>query len=283
MPRLLVCLALLLATLPAAASGSLDAGMDLLQAHRPAEAHAVFARLTAAQPDNAAARFWAARALFAQCLFEEAADEYQRALGLDPDNAEYQFRLGQAWGELAKRAGVFARAGYARKTRKAMERAVALDAAHVDAALALSTFYIRAPGFMGGGLDRAETVLPKLLAADPLRGKVQQARIREAHGDVAGAETAFAALLEQYPGPADLRYTELQYGHFLLRQQRPEAAVSRYRRALALGSDAAGYIALGDAYRDSGDASAAAQAYRQARQLERSCVAAERLEALQED
>ncbi|UCE90077.1 MAG: tetratricopeptide repeat protein [Pseudomonadota bacterium] len=251
-----------------------------MQAHRHARAHAVFTRISTGDPDNAAARFWLARALFAQCRFEEAAVEYQRAAALDAANADYHFRLGEAWGELAQRAGVFRKASYARKTREAMERAVALDPAHVDAGVALTTFYLRAPGFMGGGLDKAEAAVRTLLAANALRGEVQQARIVEARGNTAQAEQAFQRLLRDYAVPDDVRFAHLQYGHFLLRQRAHAAAISQYQQALALGTDAAAYIALGDGYRDNGDGVAAARAYRRAEELENSCVAAERLEAL---
>lgn len=108
---------------------------------------------------------------------QKAADLYEKAVALEPKNADYHYVLGAAYGELARRAGMLKQASLAKKTRIELETAVALDPAHTSARLALITFYLLAPGFMGGGEDKAFAQAAEIRRRDPLDGHRAFARI----------------------------------------------------------------------------------------------------------
>lgn len=81
--------------------------------------------------------------------FEEAAD-------LDEDNSFYRMWMGHSYGRQAQNASVLRQAGLARNSRKNYEKAIALDPNNVEARESAMEFYLQAPGFLGGGRDKAE-------------------------------------------------------------------------------------------------------------------------------
>jgi len=65
----------------------------------------------------------------------------------------------------------------AKKMKSAVERAVMLDARHVDARDLLLDFYSMAPGFMGGSPDKAREQAQAIARIDAARGHLAVARL----------------------------------------------------------------------------------------------------------
>src|SRR4028118_1733355 len=87
---------------------------------------------------------------------QKAAELFEKAVALDPKNADYHFLLGMTYGELARQTeGMRQQMSLARKTKAEFEKAVQYDPGHLQARSGLITFYLLAPGFMGGGADKA--------------------------------------------------------------------------------------------------------------------------------
>jgi tetratricopeptide (TPR) repeat protein len=108
-------------------------------------------------------------ALAGQCWyqlgeFKRAVEEFERAAALDPRNSSYQDWLGRAHGRRAETSNPLAAPGHAVKARNAFEKAVELDASNVEALNDLFSYYLEAPGFLGGGLDKAEALAARMKA-----------------------------------------------------------------------------------------------------------------------
>ncbi|HYC93252.1 MAG TPA: tetratricopeptide repeat protein [Thermoanaerobaculia bacterium] len=101
---------------------------------------------------------------------EKAVELYTKAIALEPKNADYHYYLGAAYGEMAQQANVLKQASLAKKTREAFEKAVALNPKHTDARLGLVSYYLLAPGFMGGGDDKALAQAAAIKAYDSIDG-----------------------------------------------------------------------------------------------------------------
>ena len=101
---------------------------------------------------------------------EKAVELYTKAIALEPKNADYHYFLGAAYGEMAQEAGMLKAASLAKKTKAEFEQAVALDPKHTDARMGLVSFYLLAPGFMGGGDDKAVAQAAAIKAYDSLDG-----------------------------------------------------------------------------------------------------------------
>ncbi len=90
--------------------------------------------------------------------FDKATQFLEKARDLAPNVAEYHLWLGRAYGRRAENANVFAAPGRAGKARQELEAAVSLAPNDIDAVNDLFDYYLGAPGFLGGGIDKAEAI-----------------------------------------------------------------------------------------------------------------------------
>jgi tetratricopeptide (TPR) repeat protein len=117
--------------------------------------------------DDPATNFLRGRAYFMTGEFKKATDDFERATAASPSNSEYFDWLGRAYGRRAETSNPLMAPAWASKARKAFEKSVELDANNRDALDDLFDYYLEAPGFLGGGYDKAFAVAEKLSRIDP--------------------------------------------------------------------------------------------------------------------
>jgi len=96
--------------------------------------------------------------------FKTAISDFEKVVKIEPDNSEYYRWLGHAYGLQAEQTSWFKAIGLAKKTRISFEKAVELDPENINALVDLREFYKQAPGFLGGGKDKADLITEKLKA-----------------------------------------------------------------------------------------------------------------------
>ncbi len=101
----------------------------------------------------------------------------ESAVKLEPKNAEYRWQLAEVVGSLAQKAGVLKQFGLARRFRTEAEQAMALDPAFVDPRLGMISFYIQAPGIVGGDKKKAEQMAAEIARIDPAQGYLARAQV----------------------------------------------------------------------------------------------------------
>ena len=89
-------------------------------------------------------------------------------------------------------------------------------------------YYLEAPGFLGGGLDKAVTVAAKIAALDPAEGLWAQARIAERRKDYGKAEEQLRRAMQAAPTQVG-RVVDL--AKFLSKQGRIEESEQTFRAA----------------------------------------------------
>lgn len=99
--------------------------------------------------------------------------------------------LGRAYGEKADDSSPFTAARIAGKIRGNFEKAVQLDAKNIDARSDLAEYYLEAPGFMGGGTDKAVDQARLIAQQDAAKAHWVNARIAEKRKDFATAEREY--------------------------------------------------------------------------------------------
>lgn len=111
--------------------------------------------------------------------YKKATDAFDHALALGMPTEELYLWMGRAYGRRAETSGPFTAPGLATKARKYFETAVRLNIMDKEATGDLLDYYMGAPGFLGGGIDRARALTQRVLAADPAEGQHMLAVIAE--------------------------------------------------------------------------------------------------------
>jgi cytochrome c-type biogenesis protein CcmH/NrfG len=111
--------------------------------------------------------------------YKKAAEAFERAFSMEPANSEYADWLGRSFGRRAETASPFFGPRYASQAREYFEKAVALDPGSEAAQRDLFDYYLEAPGFLGGGYDKAEAIARKIAERNPGQGLFDQARLAD--------------------------------------------------------------------------------------------------------
>lgn len=230
-PRFLALVALVLIPL---AAGAVAPGIQHFEARRYEEARKLLEPYAAKNPKDADAAFYLGRTLFALRQHEEAAEWLEKAAALAPSRSDVQVELGRAYGQAALRANILRQAGLAGKTRTAWEKAVALDANNLEARDLLIQYYLNAPGFLGGGVDKARAQAAEIKKRDAARGHLAFATIALSQKDPATAERELKAGVQAAPANPRLR---LLLGSLYQEQQKWDAAFETLEALLKADPD----------------------------------------------
>jgi tetratricopeptide (TPR) repeat protein len=120
--------------------------------------------------------------------FKKAGEYFEKAAAAEPRNSEYVDWLGRAYGRRAETSNVLMAPGFASKARQAFERAVDLDGTNRDALSDLFDYYLSAPGFLGGGYDKAGAVANKMAVVDPSEAYFAEAKLAQKNQQYQRAE-----------------------------------------------------------------------------------------------
>jgi tetratricopeptide (TPR) repeat protein len=131
--------------------------------------------------------------------FHKAADYFAKALAADPQNSDQALWLGRAFGRCAETANPFSAPGYATKARQNFELAVKLNPKNKEALSDLFDYYLEAPGFLGGGFDKAVGVADQIAATESAEGYFAQARLAQKKKDYSNEESSLRRAVESAP------------------------------------------------------------------------------------
>jgi Flp pilus assembly protein TadD len=136
---------------------------------------------------------------FMQGDYKKATDAFEKALALAPGNSELHRWLGNVYGRRAETGSVFTAAGNARKAHQYFEQAVELDPNNREAVANLFEYYLEAPGVMGGGIDKAETLAKRIAKLDAPAGYHAQAQLERKQKRYEAAEEQLRRAAELAP------------------------------------------------------------------------------------
>jgi tetratricopeptide (TPR) repeat protein len=157
-------------------------------------------------PQNGDVQLLLTRSYLELDQYDAAVSSGEKAVAINPKSSEYHQWLGEAYGAKADHVSMFSAYPLARKTQKEFETAMQLDEKNFDAAQDLVEYDCTAPGVVGGGEDKAQPIIQKLMALDPAQGHYAAGNCRAAKKDYATANAEFAKALESKPKSAGLIY-----------------------------------------------------------------------------
>ena len=137
--------------------------------------------------------------LFMLGEYKKATDAFEKAVAVDPNNAKLVYWLGRTYGRRAETANPFWAPGLASKTRQMFEKAVELDPTDKDALGDLLDFYLEAPGFLGGGVHKAEQLAQMILRQDQAEGHYAEGIVADRKKEYDTAEQQFRRAAELAP------------------------------------------------------------------------------------
>jgi tetratricopeptide (TPR) repeat protein len=120
--------------------------------------------------------------------YKRATDWFEKAAAANPANGEYALWLARAYGRRAETSNPLTAPGHASKAHRYFEKAVELDPKNLDALADLFDYYLDAPGFLGGGADKAQALVARIAAINPAEGYAAQAKLAEKHNEYGTAE-----------------------------------------------------------------------------------------------
>jgi tetratricopeptide (TPR) repeat protein len=120
--------------------------------------------------------------------FKKATDYLQKATTADPKNSEYMDWLGRVYGKRAETSNPLIAPSFASKARQAFEKSVELNPKNSEALSDLFDYYLNAPGFLGGGYDKALAISQKTAAIDPPEAYFEKAKLAQKRKEYQTAE-----------------------------------------------------------------------------------------------
>lgn len=197
-------------------------------------------------PNNGEIYLWLTKTYLELKQYDNAVNSGEKAVAVDSKNSVYHQWLGEAYGAKADHASALSAYSLARKTQREFATAVQLDAHNYDAAQDLIEYDCTAPSIVGGGEDKAQALIAKLMDLNAAEGHYGAAVCKAQKKDYSGADAEYAKALESKPQTANRVYDIGDY--FLERGQAdkllevaaqgeaiaPKDARGKYYRACAL-------------------------------------------------
>ena len=171
---------------------------------------------------------------FMQGDYKQAAEAFERALALSPRNSELHRQLGTVYGRRAETGSVFTAPGNARKAREYFEEAVQLDPNNREAVANLFEYYLEAPGFLGGGIEKAEELIRHIAKLNPAAALHAQAQLESKRNRYDVAETELRRAIQVAPQEVG-RLIDL--ANFLADRGRVKESDEKFAEAAKLAPD----------------------------------------------
>lgn len=229
------------------AQGDLERGRELFKNKRYNEAKPIFENIIRTDEAHAEANYCLGVIAMRQPGDLDQAIEYlEAAVENNESNAQYHFMLSGAMGMKAMRSNPIKQAFLAPKIRSQLEQTIALDPSHVEARVNLLQFYIMAPGFMGGSIEKAKAQAESLVKLNAARGYMGYAAIAANEKDDGAAENY---LLKAITADPKLSAPYHQLGYHYLKLKRHGEAIQQFKKMTEVDpTNANSFDSLGDGF-----------------------------------
>jgi tetratricopeptide (TPR) repeat protein len=162
---------------------------------------------------------------------EKAVDHLEKAVAIEGDNAEYHYRLAEAYIADFTYASIFRKPFIAGKVKFQLEEAVRRDPRAIQFREALIQYYISAPSIFGGSYPKALEQADAIAAIDPYLGTVARANIYAEEGETEKAITLFKKAMRMHPEGWQAYH---QFGLYYLNRRRVDDAIALFKKYAAV-------------------------------------------------
>lgn len=224
---------------------SINNGIGLFEQGKLNEARSFFESYLKSNNKDEEANFYLGRIYFDENDFDKATDWFEKAADYDESNSKYHMWLGHSYGTRAQNAPTIKQPFLARNSRKNYEKAIELSPKNIEARESLIEYYLQAPGFLGGGVDKAELQAFEIETIDPVAGGLAWGRIYTYTDQVKLAFATYSNLIEIHP-EAMAPYFQL-YTYFFNESDFESAIELTTKQIINNDSTAVSYLDRGNA------------------------------------
>src|SRR5882672_5937024 len=131
--------------------------------------------------------------------FPGAIASAERAVALEPHNANYHAQLAEVYAFSADQASWLRGINLVHLMKREIAASLAIAPKHTDTLLVSMMFCLRAPKFVGGDKRKARAIAGEIVQSDPNWGYLAEARLLENSGDDAHLEALLKQAVEINP------------------------------------------------------------------------------------
>jgi tetratricopeptide (TPR) repeat protein len=242
----LLCLCAAATSLPAPSNESVDALIE--SGHWKRARQAAELRLKA-NPNDAQAHAWMSKIDSGFGDLEGSIAEATRAVELSPNTAAFHGQLAEANALMADRSSVLKGIVYARRMKREIAAALAIDPNHIDTLLVQMMYAWKAPMVAGGDRNQAWQIADRIGRVSPVWGYLARARLAQDEGNDKEVESALRRAVEAAPSFYRARLDLARFYCCTALQKRYDKAEQIARDAIALDpSNVGGWEILSRVY-----------------------------------
>lgn len=177
---------------------------------------------------------------------ERAVEHLEKAVELNRGNAEFHFRLAEAYGRDFSYASILRKPFIAAKMKTQLEFAVRYNPGSIEFREALIQYYLLAPSILGGSYSKAIEQAEAMKAYDPYFSTLAMANIQAEEGEHEKANAYYIRAIQMRP-TAWQAYQ--RYGAYCLSVQEVDRAIQLFGKYVSLKPDtSASYENLASAF-----------------------------------
>jgi len=180
---------------------------------------------------NDSAAFYIGKIFFQQGEYDESIQWFERAIAVNDSSSEYYHQIGLVYGLKAQNAGLFKKPGLAKSMKKNVERAIKLDPNNIAARFSLLNYLLQAPGFMGGGKDKAKQQAEEIKKIDEENGYIAMASVYESEKQLDLAENALRQVINMDSTNLD---NYMRLGGFFTRTHQYNQAIKTFENIISI-------------------------------------------------
>jgi predicted Zn-dependent protease len=227
----ILTLAILAAALiPQADAQGIDAAIELYEHGKFQGAEELFSNLSRRAPNDANLQIWLGKTHLKLHRRDDAVLAFKKAVALDAKNGAHHLWLARAYGEKAAHAFLSA-FSLAIQARKEFETAAELAPDNLDIRFDLLEYYAQAPGFLGGGKEKAMAQAEEIAKRAPRAGYTARAGLFAQDEKWESAQQELLQATVKFPNDPS---AHLDLADFQLQRRDFKGAEAGAQRALAL-------------------------------------------------
>ncbi|MFM9837325.1 MAG: tetratricopeptide repeat protein [Cyclobacteriaceae bacterium] len=189
--------ALLLLSISALGQTKIEQAKTLFEQSKYDQVKKMLAPIGEKDGDYAASQYYLGRVAFEEKKYDDAQDFFEEAVDANDKVADYHSWLGNTYGTIAENSNMLKQGMLAPKMKRAWENAIARDSKNIGARTSLIQYYTKAPGFMGGSIEKAKEVANQLVKLKPAEGHRQLGDILLSEKKTAEAEKEYLLMAKE--------------------------------------------------------------------------------------